>query len=295
MAPHLKGQILPQLRSQVSAMDNLDRQKRAAAAILRIVPKDEGGFLRAGIMDCARNDDVDAVETLVETYRDVLGDYVREIITALLERAQQLRPGGAHVMSLLVSLAGSMSTDQRHQLRGQLRDSMTTLVSTAGALDQLRPVLDRAGTEEVFASDYELLVREIWDVVKGQPDPQLPLLEFVLEHFDRLDVDRREAVITQFGNWLTQHSHLRTRLPEFAARIPDPKAREREQLVEAIIDGERLESEPNTRTAMLKAAESLAGPRTSRASKRLKERIGALEDGSDADQAVWRQMTAEPA
>jgi hypothetical protein len=294
VAPPLKGQILPQLSQHVSAVQNLGRQERAAAAILRILPDDERGFLSAAIEDCARRDDFVAVGALIEAHRGVLGEGLSKIVSTLLERARQLGSTGADAIVRLLELAESMSDDQRDDLRSLIRDAMTELVSTTGTIDQLRSVIDRAEETRAFGADYDLLVREIWDAVKGQSDPQQPLLEFVIERFGRLDKDRRAALITQFGNWLTQNPHLRIRLSELAARISDPKAREREQLVEKIIDAERLESEPSTRTPMLKAAEIIAGaPRAARARNRLLERLKALEQGSDADRVVWRSMTDE--
>jgi hypothetical protein len=137
-------------------------------------------------------------------------------------------------------------------------------------------------------------VKEVWDAVKGQEDPQQALLTFVVETFDHLDPDRRAAFVTQFGNWVTQSSHLRQPLSQLAAQIRDLKAAERQQLVERIIEAERLESEPNVREPLLRAAQVIAdAPRAAGAKKRLKERVDALEHGSDPDQVVWRRLTEQ--
>ncbi len=196
-------------------------------------------------------------------------------------------------MLLLLDLSDVMSHDQRSQFGRLMRDAIIGIATSSGAIDQLQPVIDRAEQEGAFVTEYELLVREIFDHVKGQPDPQPALLEFVTKRFGRLDDDRRAALIVQAGNWLTQQPHRRVSLSEELGRIDDLKPREREQLVEMIIEAERLETEPNTRVPMLKAAQAMAGSRTTRARRRLQERIDALEKGSEADLVVWRSMSTE--
>jgi hypothetical protein len=255
---------------------------------------DEAGFLSAAVAQCAAHDDFAAVEGFISTYRDELTPGVGELVAALLERARQLGPpNNVPALLPLLTVSDSMSDDERDRLRGLI---LQALVSSApsSSVEQLQPVLERASKLVSFESDYGLLVKEVWDVVKGQADPQQTLLGLVVANFNHLDPDRRAAFVTQFGNWVTQSSALRQPLTHLAAGIGDLKPTERKQLVEKIIEAERLESEPNIREPLFRAAQAIAdAPRATAARKRLQERIDALEHGSDSDQVVWRRLTEQ--
>jgi hypothetical protein len=214
-----------------------------------------------------------------------------QLVTTLLDRAKQLGPtSNIPTLLPLLTLSDFMSDEERDQLRALILQTLLS-VAPSGSIEQLRPVLGRAAELGSFQSDYALLVKEVWDAVKGQADPQQTLLTFVMENFNHLDADRRAGFMTQFGNWVTQSSHLRQPLSQLATQIADLKAAERQELVEKIIEAERLESEPNVREPLLRAAQLIANaPRAAGAKKRLKERVDALEHGSDPDQVVWRRL-----
>jgi hypothetical protein len=217
-----------------------------------------------------------------------------QLVTTLLDRARQLAPT-TNIPALLplLTLSDLMSDEERDQLRALILQTLMKL-APSGSNEPLRPVLERADELDAFQSAYALLVREVWDVVKGQADPQQALLTFVVENFNHLDPDRRAAFVTQFGNWVTQSSHLRQPLSQLTAQIQDLKAAERRQLVEKIIEAERLESDPNIREPLLRAAQTIAqAPRATGAKNRLRERLDALKEGSDEDQVVWHRLTAQ--
>jgi hypothetical protein len=258
------------------------------------MPHDETGYLSAAVAQCATRDDFASVEGFIARYRDELTPGMPQLVTTLLDRATQLGPtSNIPALLPLLTLSDLMSDEERDQLRGLILQALVNLAPSS-SIEQVRPVLERAAELDTFQSDYALLVKEVWDDVKGQEDPQQALLTFVVENFDHLDPDRRAAFVTQFGNWVTQSSHLRQPLSQLAAQIRDLKAAERQQLVEKIVEAERLESEPNVREPLLRAAQLIAdAPRAAGAKKRLKERVDVLEHGSDADQVVWRRLTEQ--
>jgi hypothetical protein len=288
----LKGRVLPELSQLAYTLDPFERKERAAAAILQIMPNDEAGYLSAAVAQCAARDDFASVEGFIARYRGDLMPGMSQLVTALLDRAQQVGPtSNASALLPLLTLSDLMSDEERDQLRGLILQALVSF-APSGSIEQLRPVLERAAELEAFESEYALLVKEAWDAVKGQADPQQVLLTFVVENFNHLDSDRRAAFVTQFGNWVTQSSHLRQPLSQLVAQISDLKASERQQLVEKIIEAERLESEPSVRAPLLRAAHVIAeAPRAAAARKRLEERIEALESGSEADRVVWQQLT----
>ena len=292
LPPSLKGKVLPQLSQLAFTVDPFERKERAAAAILRIMPNDEAGYLSAAVAQCAARDEFASVEGFIVRYRDKLTPGVPELVATLLDRAKQLAPpSNVAALPPLLTLSDSMSDEERDEVRSLIRQTLVNL-APSGSIEQLRPVLERAAELDAFRSDYALLVKEVWDAVKGQADPQQPLLTFVVENFNDLDPDRRAAFVTQFGNWVTQSPHLRQPLAQLVTQIPDLKAAERQELVEKIIEAERLESEPNVREPLLRAAQAIAdAPRATGAKKRLQERLDALKEGSDADQVVWRRLT----
>jgi hypothetical protein len=291
LPPPLKGAMLPQLGQLAHTLDPFERKDRAAQAIVRVMPNDETGDLAAAVTQCVARDDFSSVEGFIARYRVVLEPAIQQLVAGLLERARQLGPANnSQALRPLLTLADSMSEEQRGELRELIRDALLNL-ATSGSIDQLRPVLERAGEHAAFQSSYALLTKEVWDAVKGQGDPPLILIEFVVENFNRLDPDRRAAFVTQFGNWFIQSPHLRQPLSQFAARIEDLKSTERQQLVETLIEGERLESDPNAREPLLRAAQVIAGAsRATGAKRRLQERLDALKDGSEPDQEVRRRL-----
>lgn len=289
----LKGRVLPQLSQLAYTLDPFERKERAAAAILRIMPNDEAGYLSAAVAQCATRDDFASVEGFIARYRDKLTPGMPELVTTLLDHAKQLGPT-SNVAALLplLTLSDLMSDEERDQSRGLILQTLVNL-APSGSIEQVRPALERAAELDAFQGDYSLLMKEVWDAVKGQADPQQPLLALVVANFNHLDPDRRAAFMTQFGNWVTQSPHLRQPLAQLVTQIQDLKAAERQELVEKIIEAERLESEPNVREPLLRAAEAIAdASRATGARKRLQERLDALKEGSDADQVVWRRLTA---
>lgn len=287
----LKGQVLTQLSQLAYTLDPFERKESAAAAILRITPNDETGYLSAAVTQCVARDDYASVESFLARYRQELQSQMPALVTALLDRARQVGTTNSipALLPLLV-VSDSMSAEERDQLRRLTLHALTDM-APSGSIEQLRPVLGRAADVESFRSDYALLVKEAWDAVKGQADPQQTLLGFVVENFKHLDADRRAAFVTQFGNWVTQSPNLRQPLSQLATQIADLKAAERQELVERIIEAERLEPEPNVRERLLRAARTITdAPRATGAKRRLEERLEVLKEGSDQDQVVWRSL-----
>src|SRR5207245_1792051 len=152
-----------------------------------------------------------AVDAHLKNHRQVLANAIPQIVSTLLDRAEQLGPAsGVPAFQPLLALTDAMSDEQSNRLRRLIHEAILHL--GPNTLDPLRPTIDQAARQEAFSDDYDLLAREVWDSVKGQQDPQQALLLFVVGRFGRLDDDRRAAFFTQFGNWVTQYPPVRVRL-----------------------------------------------------------------------------------
>ncbi len=292
LKPVMKNSLLPVLAQLADGEHPAERQQRAADAILLVSPNDEAGHLACAVVQTATLGEFAAVETHLHRHSELLKDTLPKIAEALLTRAQSLGDSGAApAFPALLQLVDAMSDEQRERLRGLLRQTIIT--SGANSLDDLATVLQQAEGEAKFAPDYELLVCEVWDSLKGQPDPQQSLFTYVAERFPRLDPDRRAAFITQFGLWIVQLPQARLTLAQNLAGIPDLKAGERTKLVDKIIEAEGIEVDVNARAGLLQAARGIEGLKGSAAAKRIQERLAALAGGSAEDQQVHSLLTQE--
>jgi hypothetical protein len=290
----MKGSLLPALAQLADASHPTERQARAADAILSITPRDDMGYLASAVVQAASESEFTAVESHLEQHRKVLKAKLPEVAEALLTRSESLADSDAiPAFLILLGLVDVMSDDQREKLRGQMRQTVISLGSSS--LDPLAELLERAEGEPKFAQDYALLVCEVWDHLKAQPDPSTELFRYVAERFPRLDPDRRGAFITQFGLWLVQVASARLPLSQGLGAIPDLKAGERAGLVERIIGAERIDVDVNTRAGLLLAARQVEGQERSIAARRVQARLQALEGGSPEDQQVLELVTGQNA
>lgn len=290
LRPVTKNSLLPVLAELADGGHPAERQQHAADAILLISPNDEAGHLASAVERTATQGEFAAVETHLDRHHELLKETLPQIAEALLTRAQSIGDSGAApAFPALLRLVDAMSDEQRERLRGLLRQTIIT--ADASSLDHLATVLQQAEGEAKFAHDYELLVCEVWDYLKGQPDPQQPLFIYVAERFPRLDRDRRAAFITQFGLWIVQLPQARLTIAQNLTRIPDLKAGERTKLVDKIIEAEGIEVDANTRAGLLQAARRIEGMKSSAAAKRVQARLAALQSGSPEDIQVHQLLT----
>lgn len=289
IGPNMTSSLLPALSQLANGGHPIERQEQAASAILAISPNDEGGHLTGAVQRAAAQGDFPSVETHLDHHPVVLEKTSSLIIESLLAHAEAMSVDAAPAFPTLYRLVTVMSEDDRARLRDLLRQM---IIASSISLDPIAAVLQQAEEEPSFAHQYELLVRDVWDHLKSQPDPPQNLFHYVAKRFSRLDSDRRAAFITQFGIWIIQLRHTRLSLPQLLEAIPDLKALEQAQLVEKIIEVERIEGDINTRASLLQAARNIEGGPRRVAAKRLKARLTALEGSDSVDDQQVSQLLA---
>jgi hypothetical protein len=181
-----------------------------------------------------------------------------------------------------IELADGLAEEGRDQLKQQLLDELLRNASAKTSSDLLAGIKSSAA----FAAAFKDFIADIWDRVKSEATPPLPVLELLMPHYAVLTPDRQHAFVIRIRDWL-QHDAVQRELLD-VIRLGSYKAPERKELVEIILDRQDLvtNTDHGLRAEFIRCAEDVAGESTP-AKKLVEDRLATLvESGGDDGQAV---------
>jgi hypothetical protein len=292
LAPTLRGIVLQQLSLQVYA--NKDLRDKALDAIALLDPAGDTGTFVDTLQQALQRNLFLTTRTAVTRYPALVGGRTNALIDTALDQVEATSSSDAlgRGIQFLTSVADDLSADQRNRLRTRLADGLES--------DDESIVAEVAESlEKLDSGSFQAELKELTKVAFGRlrqgGTPLLPIVRLVAAHLELLETSERNAFVTVLAS-LIGDPEAGAEAIAAANTLPALPPRQREQLVQALVDAEVLEPDIDKRADLLRAATRVAQSRGNArkiVDDRLDELAGAEGDDGEVFERLSRHSSSE--
>jgi hypothetical protein len=289
LLPVLRDPVFDQL-SVLASSDNQELRESAFDTLVAADPLDSESKLLAALEACVDKSLFRLTKTYITKHPEATRQHAHEIATQALEKARTVPTDAlGRAFELLEVLLGLMTDQQRDDTAALLTQALQSgdnqRIGTAA--EAVRGMT----ASDVFRDRVQNIVAVVFNHLKVVSPAPAAALAFVAEHIKQLERLERSAFLT----------HLATLLKDVAQRadalaavhlLPPLEPKQRETLVETLIDIEVMEPTVGNRVELLRTADKVSLSRGN-ARRLLRERLSALAERSGDDLDVFRHVSAE--
>lgn len=272
-----------------SLSGNPNHWRAASQALARIDGSDYPRWQINALHHLLNENHPEAAREMHEAFNDVYDSHEDELAETmtpiLIERAnsdQRTPP------DLLAPLIQSMSDDQIEQLAIAYADRLT-----GPAAAQVAELIEELHEQEATQIPLRVAHHAITRLGTDPQPPPGPQLLIACRYVGKLPTEDQRLLAASLANRLRTHLDQAADIAGYLGHISGLAAEPAKELVAALIDAETAVQDPNSRRALLSAANGLRGRSKSLATQALRKRLEALTNSeSGFDQELGKEFLA---